>query len=82
MDAKTRRFEGDFHINATFTTISRNGRAFFETGLIKSSLAVMAANDRIVMRDSTGVHDGVVSWPGWCQRNRERSNLNLERIKI
>jgi hypothetical protein len=51
-------------MKASFTTISRNGRAFFETGLMKSGLAVMAANDRIVMCDSTGVHDGVVSWPG------------------
>jgi hypothetical protein len=41
------------------------GRAFFETDLMISALAVRAANDRIVMRDSAGVHDGVVSWPGW-----------------
>jgi hypothetical protein len=52
-------------MKASFTTAIRTGRAFFETGLMKSSLAVMAANDRIGMRDSTGVHDSVVLCPGW-----------------
>jgi hypothetical protein len=45
------------------------GRAFFETDPVKSLLAVMAANDRIVMRDSAGVHEGFVSWPGWSFPN-------------
>jgi hypothetical protein len=45
--------------------VIRGGRAFFETDLVKSLLAVTAANDKIVMRDLAGVHDGFVSWPGW-----------------
>jgi hypothetical protein len=65
-------------MKASFTTAIRTGRAFFKTSLMKFSLAVIAANDRIVMRDSTGVHDGVVLCPGWYQPNRERPNRNLK----
>jgi len=50
-------------MNASFTTAIRTGRAFFETGLMKSSLAVAAANARIGMRVSTGVPADIVLSP-------------------
>jgi len=68
-------------MKASFTMAIRTGRAFFKTGLMKSSLSEAVANDRIFTGDSASVHYSFVLCPGLLSQKGQTLTANLEPSK-